>query len=43
MEKLAVEKYINEQLEIYKRAFGNTDGFKKYITRKLNEKLGRFN
>jgi len=41
MEKIAVENYIREEMEVYKVAFGNIDGFKEYITRKLKEKIER--
>jgi len=30
-------------METYIKAFGNTDGFKEHIIKKLNEKIGRFN
>lgn len=43
MEKEFVANYIKESMETYIKAFGTTDGFKEYISKKLNEKIGRFN
>ena len=36
-----VEKWIREEMETYKKAFGNLDGFKAYINRKKEELLRR--
>lgn len=39
--KETVEKYIREELKLYKEVFGSDEGFKEYISRKLRERLAR--